>query len=173
MSAIKLFPACSNWIYAFYIWYSASIFFFLFHWTFAHTHTQGLILIVGLFPVYLNTQETGNHLKEHSELMVISLSPTSPFGIKDKDKILELIAWSYSTWEATDLKFPLLVLNIVKIKNMIPRVGRKIFFFSFQNKPLLTLRSVRSPMESVLKEVWRRNPQTGWGGASSAFKQCT
>jgi hypothetical protein len=52
---------------------------------------------VGLFPVYLNTQETGNHLKEHSDLMVISLFPTSPFGIKDKDKILELIAWSFLT----------------------------------------------------------------------------
>lgn len=42
--------------------------------------------------MYLNTQETGNHLKEHNDLMVISLSPTSPFGIRDKEKILELIA---------------------------------------------------------------------------------
>lgn len=60
---------------------------------------QGLILIAGLFPVYLNTQETGNHLREHSDLMVISLFPTSLSGVRDKGKILEVIAGSCSTWE--------------------------------------------------------------------------
>lgn len=39
-----------------------------------YTHT-GSHFNSGLFPVYLNTQETGNHLKEHNDLMVISLLP--------------------------------------------------------------------------------------------------
>lgn len=78
--------------------------------------------------MYLNTQETGDHLREHGELMVYRFSPQAHLESETKTRFWKLQLRVTQPERTVDLKFPLLVPNIDKIKNMIPTDKNNIFF---------------------------------------------